>query len=92
MKIPDRTRRRGIYNEFGTLLFNQITDYEQEHLLEDPQVEAQMIDLMVQLMKQNDAPTEQFERLGLQALQLLNREGSVFLVLLPSPQRILIAN
>jgi hypothetical protein len=33
--------------------------------LDDPEVEARMVELLVALMKANDAPPEQFERLGL---------------------------
>lgn len=50
---------------FQTLLFDLITDPAQEHPLDDPEIEAYMIDLLVQLMQESDAPPEQFERLGL---------------------------
>lgn len=50
---------------FGTLLFDLATDPAQEHPLDDPNVEARMIDLLIRLMVANDAPAEQFERLGL---------------------------
>jgi len=50
---------------FGTLLFDLATDPAQEHPLDDPEVEARMIDLLIGLMVANDAPAEQFERLGL---------------------------
>ena len=51
--------------EFGTLLFDLENDPGEQHPLDDPAVEQQMIDHLVQLMKWNDAPPEQFERLGL---------------------------
>jgi hypothetical protein len=50
---------------FGTLLFDLEADPRQEHPLQDPQVEARMIRLLIGLMVDNDAPAEQFERLGL---------------------------
>ena len=50
---------------FDTLLFDLQTDPQQEHPLQDPAVEAHMIEHLVRLMRENDAPPEQFERLGL---------------------------
>jgi arylsulfatase A-like enzyme len=50
---------------FGTLLFDLAVDPGQEHPLHDPEVEARMIRLLIRLMVDNDAPPEQFERLGL---------------------------
>jgi arylsulfatase A-like enzyme len=50
---------------FGTLLFDLAADPRQEHPLHDPLVEARMIRLLIGLMVDNDAPPEQFERLGL---------------------------
>ncbi len=51
--------------EYPTMLFDLETDPGQEHPLEDPELEERMKALMVQLMKERDAPKEQFERLGL---------------------------
>jgi hypothetical protein len=51
--------------KFGTMLFDLETDPAQENPIEDPVVEKRMIELLVKLMKDNDAPPEQFERLGL---------------------------
>jgi len=51
--------------KYETMLFDLESDPAQEHPLDDPAVEAKMIDHMVRLMKDNDAPPEQFERLGL---------------------------
>lgn len=52
-------------HDFGTMLFDLHSDPAQEHPIQDPQVEQQMIDHMVRLMQENDAPREQFERMGL---------------------------
>nr|WP_218869010.1 sulfatase [Leifsonia psychrotolerans] len=50
---------------FGTLLFDLQTDPDQEHPLDDAEIELRMIGLLVDLMRENDAPAEQYERLGL---------------------------
>lgn len=52
---------------FGTLLFDLETDPGQQHPLRDAGVEAKMIEHLIRLMLANDAPPEQFERLGLAA-------------------------
>lgn len=49
-----------------TLLFDLDTDYAQEHPLQDPEAEKRMIGLLVKQMKENDAPQEQYQRLGLE--------------------------
>jgi hypothetical protein len=50
---------------FGTLLFDLLTDPAQESPLDDPEIEATMIQHMIRLMIENDTPPEQFERLDL---------------------------
>jgi hypothetical protein len=50
---------------FGTMLFDVENDPKQEHLLVDDEVERRMIGLLIEWMKWNDSPREQFERLGL---------------------------
>ncbi|MCF6177289.1 MAG: sulfatase [Victivallaceae bacterium] len=52
-------------HEFGTMLFDLDTDPQQQMPLDNPEKEAEMIELMIKLMHENDAPEEQFERLGL---------------------------
>lgn len=54
-------------HDFGHLLFDLATDPHQEHPLQDDAVEERMIGLMVARMKANDAPPEQYTRLGLEA-------------------------
>ncbi|WP_196258148.1 sulfatase [Pelagibacterium limicola] len=51
--------------EFGTLLYDLQTDPGQTTPLRDDALETRMADLMVGLMRTNDAPPSQFERLGL---------------------------
>ncbi len=65
MKIPARGSGWTDMHRFGTLLFDLQDDPKQEHPIDDPKLEARMIRLMVDLMKANNAPAEQFERLGL---------------------------
>ncbi|MCO6188523.1 sulfatase [Rhizobium sp. L1K21] len=57
----------GLGNPFahGTLLFDLQTDPEQTAPLQDDALETRMATLLVELMRENDAPLEQFERLGL---------------------------
>jgi len=50
---------------FSTMLFDLETDPDQLRPIQDPIVEARMIEHMVRLMRANDAPPEQWERLGL---------------------------
>jgi hypothetical protein len=46
------------------MLFDLLIDPTQEHPIRDPQVEQRMAAHMIRLMLANDAPSEQFERLG----------------------------
>lgn len=64
MKIPGRSGR-GNLHRFGNLLFDIEADPEQGHPLRDRDIETRMIRKLVPLMQANDAPPEQFERLGL---------------------------
>jgi len=52
-------------HRFGTVLYDLENDPTQQHPIDDPEIERMMIEHMVRLMKENDAPAEQFERLGL---------------------------
>jgi len=63
MKIPARAWTNP--HQFGTLLFDLEQDPAQEHPIEDAAVEERMTAHLVRLMRENDAPEEQFERLGL---------------------------
>lgn len=47
-------------------LFDLQTDPKQEHPIKDLMQEQHMIDLMCRLMQENDAPAEQYARIGLQ--------------------------
>jgi len=50
---------------FGTMLFDLENDPNQLHPINDKNIEEYMISLMIKLMRKNDCPEEQFERLGL---------------------------
>lgn len=60
----DAGSKRNMF-EFGTLLFDLEADPKQENPIQDPASEKRMTELLVEQMKANDAPAEQFERLGL---------------------------
>ena len=50
---------------FGSLLYDLENDPTQQHPMDDPSAEEEMTAHLVRLMKHNDAPKEQYERLGL---------------------------
>ncbi len=50
---------------FGSLLFDLQIDPYQENPIVDSKIEKKMIKAMVEEMKNNDSPIEQFERLGI---------------------------
>lgn len=54
------------YTPGSHLLFNISTDPTQIKPINDSKIEAKMISYMIELMKENDAPIEQFSRLGLE--------------------------
>jgi len=64
MKIPARQPGIDAY-DFGTMLFDIENDPSQEAPIQNTEIQHKMKNLMVTLMKENDAPKEQFERLGL---------------------------
>lgn len=51
--------------KWGNLLFDLKSDPKQLHPIKNDAVEKNMIDHMIRLMKESDAPKEQYERLGL---------------------------
>jgi hypothetical protein len=63
LKIKGRTHVNAY--SFGSMLFDLENDPGQENPIIDEQIERRMIELMVRLMQDNDAPLEQYERLGL---------------------------
>lgn len=65
MKIDSSTGIGVSGHEFGNLLFDLENDPKQENPLDDPELEKMMIQHLIREMKANDAPEEQFIRLGL---------------------------
>jgi arylsulfatase A-like enzyme len=61
MKVPVPPMRM----QHGSLLFDIQKDPLQQHPLDDPQIERRMIEHMARLMRQADAPPEQFHRMGI---------------------------
>jgi arylsulfatase A-like enzyme len=61
-----KIKGRGWVNahQFGTMLFDLEKDPAQNTPIHDPAAEERMVRLMVKLMRENDAPEEQFERLA----------------------------
>ncbi|SQI25966.1 sulfatase [Salmonella enterica subsp. arizonae] len=59
LRIPAKEKYKGV-NSFGHLLFDLRGDP-----IHDEAIEARMINLLIRLMKENDAPAEQYRRLGL---------------------------
>jgi hypothetical protein len=64
MKIPARFWALNPAH-LNTLLFDLQNDPLQKQVLQDEAVEARMIEHMLRLMTENDAPAEQYERIGL---------------------------
>lgn len=72
LKIPvdERYDKKKYYRysdhmKCGTMLFDREKDPGQENPIQDRELEQRMCRLMVKLMKENDAPAEQYIRLGL---------------------------
>ncbi|NML47121.1 sulfatase [Ramlibacter sp. G-1-2-2] len=57
----------GAQNDTVTVMFDLASDPGQEHPINDAAVHARLCGEIARLMKQNDAPPEYFERLGLAA-------------------------
>lgn len=55
-------------NLFQTMLFDLQSDPDQLKPIRDEAVESRLIEAMVKLMREHDAPAEQYERLGISAL------------------------
>ncbi|WP_200761374.1 sulfatase [Poriferisphaera corsica] len=51
--------------ERGTMLFDLAKDAGQEVNIKDEAVESRMVDCLIELMREAEAPSEQYERLGL---------------------------
>lgn len=67
LKIPARGWSNA--HPFGTMLFDLNRDPAQNTPIQDPEAEARMLQLLARLMRENDAPSEQYERLGISPSQ-----------------------
>ncbi|MCA9890996.1 MAG: sulfatase, partial [Anaerolineae bacterium] len=67
MKIPSVSNPWQLA-EFDTLLFDIQADPKQANPMQSAEIEARMAAALVEEMKRNDAPVEQFQRLGLQSV------------------------
>ena len=63
LKVPAKDKYR--VSKFGSLLFDIEKDPKQLNPIQDEALERYMIGKLIALMKENDAPPEQYERLGL---------------------------
>ena len=61
----DKTGDTAVKFSQGTLLYDLQTDPTQKHPIQDKAIEQRMIQAMIQLMKDNDAPQELYIRMGL---------------------------
>ncbi len=66
MRIPSRALWMNPWPH-GTQLYDLVDDPQQKRPIVDHDVELRMAQLLVDLMRDNDAPTSQYERLGLPA-------------------------
>jgi len=67
MKIKGMPQHGSIQHqhEWETLLFDNEIDYGQKSPISDIKIERRLVENMIRLMGENDAPAEQYERLGL---------------------------
>ncbi|MCM3717627.1 sulfatase [Fictibacillus phosphorivorans] len=65
MKIESIFNERSILDRSKTMLFDLNQDPLQQNPIQDPQIEEKMIQYLIDLMEESDAPIEQYERLGL---------------------------
>lgn len=68
MRIPsveDRTGDTAAKHKMETMLFDLEKDPQQKNPLHDPEIENMMVEALKAEMQKNDAPAEQYERLGL---------------------------
>lgn len=65
LRLPSTGFHGHSHHKYGTLLFDLERDPRQDQPVNDPALEQRMIEHLARLMRENDAPTEQFERLGL---------------------------
>ncbi|UNT00786.1 sulfatase [Streptomyces tubbatahanensis] len=65
LRVPARTAPGFDPSRFGALLYDLADDPQQERPVVDDDVELRMIRLLVEQLRDGDAPPDQYERLGL---------------------------
>lgn len=65
MKIPASSHFNAYW--YGTMLFDLASDPLQEHCIRNDSIELRLLEVMRGMMHQNEAPLEQYERLGIPA-------------------------
>jgi hypothetical protein len=66
LQIPSGGGMMGLsFYRFGTTLFDLEKDPLQESPIDDPDAELRLMNAMAKLMRENDAPAEQYLRIGL---------------------------
>lgn len=66
--VEDTSGDTSMKKSLGTVLYDLEKDPKQQQPIDDLKVENRMIQNMVRLMKENDAPEEQYQRLGLTSI------------------------
>ena len=67
LKTPAKEWFRIDFEEFPSVLYDLQVDSKECHPISDTETQARLIGEMVRIMKENDCPAEQFERLALEA-------------------------
>lgn len=69
MRVPNASRLKNATYcnsfQYGHLLWDLEQDPEQLNKVDDPELEARLLNQMIEMMKANDAPREQYQRLGI---------------------------
>lgn len=79
MKIPGVVQNMctaEFWSKWKTELYDIVNDYNQEHPLDDKAVEARMLDALEKIMIKNDAPVEQYVRLGMKIPECVRTDRS----------------
>lgn len=66
MQIPSMDARRKRFFDFNTRLYDIKKDPDQKNPLNDQSIEEALIKKMIEIMKEGDAPPEQFKRLEIE--------------------------
>lgn len=78
--VDERYDKKAYYRysdhmKYGSLLFNRMEDPQQLHRIQDRELEERYARRMTELMQENEAPAEQYERLNLQGYRGITEEN-----------------